>query len=153
MWTEISRLRDDEGLTILLTTHYLEEADQLASKLAIVDRGRVVAEGTPEGLKAGLEGDAVHVELDAGASLNGNLDAALARVDGLREITLDGRVLRARSADGARAVPAVLATLDAHAIAVASVTVARPSLDDVYLRFAGRSFAAAEADTPKEEIR
>jgi ABC-2 type transport system ATP-binding protein len=153
MWTEISRLRDDEGLTILLTTHYLEEADQLASKLAIVDRGRVVAEGTPEGLKAGLEGDAVHVELDAGASLNGNLDAALARVDGLREITLDGRVLRARSADGARAVPAVLAALDAHAIAVASVTVARPSLDDVYLRFAGRSFAAAEADTPKEEVR
>ena len=155
MWTEISRLRDAEGLTILLTTHYLEEADQLASNLAIVDRGRVVAEGTPEGLKAGLEGDAVHVELDAGVSVNGNVDAALARVDGLREVTLDGRVLRARSADGARAVPAVLAALDAHAIAVASVTVARPSLDDVYLRFAGRSFAAAEADTDhaKEEVR
>jgi ABC-2 type transport system ATP-binding protein len=153
MWSEISRLRDAEGLTILLTTHYLEEADQLASKLAIVDRGRVVAEGTPEALKAGLEGDAVHVELDAGASLNGNVDAALARVEGLQEITLDGRSLRARSADGARAVPAVLAALDAHAIPVASVTVARPSLDDVYLRFAGRSFAAAEATTDKEEVR
>jgi ABC-2 type transport system ATP-binding protein len=154
MWSEISRLRDAEGLTILLTTHYLEEADQLASKLAIVDRGRVVAEGTPEALKAGLEGDAVHVELDAGVSLNGNVDAALAHVEGLQEITLDGRGLRARSADGARAVPAVLAALDAHAIPVASVTVARPSLDDVYLRFAGRSFAAAEADTDKkEEVR
>jgi ABC-2 type transport system ATP-binding protein len=153
MWSEISRLRDAEGLTILLTTHYLEEADQLASKLAIVDRGRVVAEGTPEALKAGLEGDAVHVELDAGVSLNGNVDAALAHVEGLQEITLDGRSLRARSADGARAVPAVLAALDAHAIPVASVTVARPSLDDVYLRFAGRSFAAAEATTKKEEVR
>jgi ABC-2 type transport system ATP-binding protein len=154
MWTEISRLRDAEGLTILLTTHYLEEADQLASKLAIVDRGRVVAEGTPEALKAGLEGDAVHVELDAGVSLNGNVDAALGRVDGLSEVKLDGRSLHARAADGARAVPAVLAALDAHAIAVASVTVARPSLDDVYLRFAGRSFAAAEADTDKkEEVR
>jgi ABC-2 type transport system ATP-binding protein len=155
MWTEISRLREAEGLTILLTTHYLEEADQLASSLAIVDRGRIVAEGTPEALKAGLEGDAVHVELDASAALNGNVDAALARVEGLREIKLDGRVLRARSADGARAVPAVLAALDAHAIAVASVTVARPSLDDVYLRFAGRSFAAADAatDHPKEEVR
>jgi ABC-2 type transport system ATP-binding protein len=153
MWSEIARLRDDEGLTILLTTHYLEEADQLASNLAIVDRGRVVAQGTPEALKAGLEGDAVHVELDAGASTNGNVDAALARVAGLREVTLDGRVLRARSADGARAVPAVLAALDAHAIAVASVTVARPSLDDVYLRFAGRSFAAAEATVTKEEVR
>ena len=154
MWTEISRLRDAEGLTILLTTHYLEEADQLASNLAIVDRGRVVAEGTPEALKAGLEGDAVHVELDAGVSLNGNVDAALGRVAGLSEVKLDGRSLHARAADGARAVPAVLAALDAHAIAVASVTVARPSLDDVNLRFAGRSFAAAEADTDKkEEVR
>jgi ABC-2 type transport system ATP-binding protein len=153
MWTEISRLTDEDGLTILLTTHYLEEADQLASNLAIVDRGRVVAEGTPEALKAGLEGDAVHVELDAGASLNGNVDAALAHVEGLREVKLDGRSLRARSADGARAVPAVLAALDAHAIPVASVTVARPSLDDVYLRFAGRSFADAEATITKEEVR
>jgi ABC-2 type transport system ATP-binding protein len=154
MWTEISRLREAEGLTILLTTHYLEEADQLASNLAIVDRGRVVAQGTPEALKAGLQGDAVHVELEAGVPLNGNVHAALAPVAGLGEIVLDGRSLRARSADGARAVPAVLAALDAHAIPVASVTVARPSLDDVYLRFAGRSFAAAEATTdPKEEVR
>src|SRR4051812_25230278 len=154
MWSEIARLRDAEGLTILLTTHYLEEADQLASNLAIVDRGHIVAEGTPEALKAGLEGDAVHVELDAGVSLNGNVDAALARVDGLREITLDGRLLHARAADGARAVPAVLAALDAHAIAVASVTVARPSLDDVSLRSAGRSSAPAGADPEKkEEVR
>jgi ABC-2 type transport system ATP-binding protein len=145
MWTQIARLRDEEGLTILLTTHYLEEADRLAAQLAIVDRGRVVAEGTPEALKAGLEGDALQVELDGGVSVNGNVHAALAHVDGLREIAIEGRSLRARSADGARAVPAVLAALDAAAIAVASVTVARPSLDDVYLRFAGRSFAAAEA--------
>ncbi len=155
MWKEIARLRDDEGLTILLTTHYLEEADQLASNLAIVDRGRVVAEGTPEALKAGLEGDALHVELDAGVSVNGNVDAALAHVQDLREVQVEGRSLRARAADGARAVPAVLAALDAHAIAVASVTVARPSLDDVYLRFAGRSFAAAEATSSetKEDNR
>jgi ABC-2 type transport system ATP-binding protein len=146
MWTEISRLRDEEGLTILLTTHYLEEADQLASSLAIVDRGRVVTQGSPEALKAGLQGDALQVELEAGVSANGNVHAALAGVEGLREISVEGRTLRARSSDGARAVPAVLAALDAHAIAVASVTVARPSLDDVYLRFAGRSFAAAEAD-------
>ncbi|HTN23775.1 MAG TPA: ATP-binding cassette domain-containing protein [Solirubrobacteraceae bacterium] len=154
MWTEIARLREAEGLTILLTTHYLEEADQLASNLAIVDRGRVVAEGTPEALKAGLQGDALHVELEPGVALNGNVHAALSHLTGLHEVVLDGRSLRARSADGARAVPAVLAALDAHAIPVASVTVARPSLDDVYLRFAGRSFAAAEATTaPKEEVR
>src|SRR3954469_826090 len=144
MWAEIARLQREEGLTILLTTHYLEEADRLASNLAIVDRGRVVAEGSPEELKGGLEGDAVQIELDTGATVNGNVSAALRGVGGLREITLDGRTLHARADDGARAVPAVLAALDAHAIPVASVTVARPSLDDVYLRFAGRSFAAAE---------
>ncbi|HEY3186712.1 MAG TPA: ATP-binding cassette domain-containing protein [Solirubrobacteraceae bacterium] len=153
MWTEIARLNREEGLTILLTTHYLEEADQLASRLAIVDRGRVVAEGSPDELKANLEGDAVHVELDGGRHVNGNVSSALGGVAGLREISVEGRTLRARARDGARAVPAVLAALDAHAIPVASVTVARPSLDDVYLRFAGRSFAAAEANSthPKED--
>ena len=150
MWTEIARLCADEGLTILLTTHYLEEADQLASALAIIDRGRVVAQGVPGELKAALEGDALHVEL-GDVAVNGNVTSALAAVGGLREVQVDGRSLHARADDGARAVPAVLAALDSHAIAVASVTVARPSLDDVYLRFAGRSFAAAEADTKQKE--
>ena len=61
MWDEIGRLAADDGLTILLTTHYLEEADRLASRLVIVDRGRIVAEGTPDELKGQLHGDAVHV--------------------------------------------------------------------------------------------
>jgi ABC-2 type transport system ATP-binding protein len=143
MWHEIERMKADEGLTILLTTHYMEEADRLASSLAIVDRGRVVAEGSPAELKAGLKGDAVHVELD-GANANGNVQSALAPVSGLREVVLEGRYLHARVDDGARAVPAVLAALDTNSLPVASVTVARPSLDDVYLRYAGRSFAEAE---------
>ena len=150
MWTEIARLCEEEGLTILLTTHYLEEADQLASALAIIDRGRVVAQGAPGELKAALEGDALHVEL-GDVAVNGNVTSALAAIGGLREVQVDGRSLHARADDGARAVPAVLAALDSHAIPVASVTVARPSLDDVYLRFAGRSFAAAEADTKQKE--
>jgi ABC-2 type transport system ATP-binding protein len=145
MWQEIEHLNRSEGLTILLTTHYLEEADKLASRLAIVDRGRVVAEGTPGELKAGLEGDALQVEL-AEPAINGNVHTALGGLDGLREVIVEGRVLRARADDGARAVPTLLAALDAAAIAVASVTVARPSLDDVYLRYAGRSFAQAEKE-------
>ena len=63
MWHEIERLARDEKMTILLTTHYLEEADELAAQVAIVDRGRIVAEGTPEELKSALEGDALHFEL------------------------------------------------------------------------------------------
>jgi ABC-2 type transport system ATP-binding protein len=143
MWQEIGRLQADEGLTILLTTHYMEEADRLASQLAIVDRGRVVAEGSPAELKASLDGDAVHVELDR-VSSNGDVSAALRDVPGLSDVLVEGRALHARVDDGARAVPAVLAALDAHSVPVATVTVARPSLDDVYLRYAGRSFASAE---------
>ena len=108
MWRVILEMAR-EGLSILLTTHYLEEADRLASELAIVDRGRVVAGGTPDALKAELRGDSIRVEL-------GSAD------------------------EGARAVPAVLGALEAGGIDVASVTVSRPSLDDVYLRHAGRSF-------------
>jgi ABC-2 type transport system ATP-binding protein len=143
MWQEIERMKADEGLTILLTTHYMEEADRLASSLAIVDRGRIVAKGSPAELKAGLKGDALHLELE-GAKANGNVHAALRGVSGLREVVVEGRWLHARADDGARAVPSVLGALDAHSVPVASVTVARPSLDDVYLRYAGRSFAEAE---------
>jgi ABC-2 type transport system ATP-binding protein len=144
MWTEISRLASEQGLTILLTTHYLEEADNLASQLAIVDRGRVVAEGTPEGLKADLRGDAIRVEL---AQADGaDVGAALEPVAGIREVSMDGRTLHARADDGARAVPVVLQALEAGGVEVASVSVARPSLDDVYLRYAGRTFDKAEAE-------
>jgi ABC-2 type transport system ATP-binding protein len=145
MWEEIATLAREEGLTILLTTHYLEEADELASRVAIVDRGQVVAAGSPDELKSELEGDAVSVELVAPA-LNGNVVEALDRVQGIRELAVDGRSLRARAESGATAVPAVLAALDAGGIGVASVTVARPSLDDVYLRYAGRAFGEADEE-------
>jgi ABC-2 type transport system ATP-binding protein len=150
MWQEIERLKADEGLTILLTTHYMEEADRLASRLAIVDRGRVVGQGSPAELKASLEGDAVHIELE-GASVNGNVQAAVRGVPGLREVMVEGRALHARVADGGRAVPTVLAALDAHSVPVATVTVARPSLDDVYLRYAGRSFSEADKNETTED--
>jgi ABC-2 type transport system ATP-binding protein len=150
MWDEISRLASEHGLTILLTTHYLEEADHLASQLAIVDRGRVVAEGTPESLKSDLRGDAIHVEL-GDAEANGRVHAALEPLAEVREITIDGRHFHARADNGARAVPVVLQALEAQGVDVASVTVARPSLDDVYLRYAGRTFHKAEAEAAEEK--
>jgi ABC-2 type transport system ATP-binding protein len=137
LWREILMMAR-EGLSILLTTHYLEEADRLASELAIVDRGRVVAGGTPDALKAELRGDSVHVEL--GFAANGAVWAALDPLPGIRELVIEGTSLHARADEGARAVPAVLGALEAGGIDVASVTVSRPSLDDVYLRHTGRSF-------------
>jgi ABC-2 type transport system ATP-binding protein len=145
MWEEISRLAGDEGLTILLTTHYLEEADRLAERIAIVDRGRVVVEGSPDELKGELRGDAVQIELrDDVRPVDAQLlETPRGEYAGVREAVLDGRRLSARADDGAAAVPRVLAVLEREGAAVASVTVARPSLDDVYLRYAGRRFAEA----------
>jgi ABC-2 type transport system ATP-binding protein len=144
MWSEIAQLARERGKTVLLTTHYLEEADQLAERVAIVDRGRVVAEGTPDELKRELRGDAIHVDLEADS--NGAVNRALGELALVRDVSVDGRVLRARADDGGRAVPLVLQALEAHGVAVSSVRVARPSLDDVYLKYTGRTFDAAEAE-------
>ncbi|MEV6050001.1 ATP-binding cassette domain-containing protein [Streptomyces sp. NPDC052107] len=149
MWEEIGRLAGEEGLTILLTTHYLEEADRLAERIAIVDRGRIVVEGTPDALKGELRGDAVHLELgepvgEAGRTL---LTGALTALPGVHEALCEGRRISVRADDGAATVPALLAALDRAGVTVSSATVARPSLDDVYLRHAGRRYAEAEAET------
>jgi ABC-2 type transport system ATP-binding protein len=146
MWQEISWLAGTEGLTVLLTTHYLEEADRLADRLAIVDHGRVVTEGTPDELKGGLHGDAVNVELPAAA------DPALVRdvlagLPEVRDVIVAGRVVSAHSDDGAAAVPVVLAALQRAGAPVAAVSVARPSLDDVYLRHTGRRYG--DSDSPQ----
>ena len=143
MWDEIGRLAADDGLTILLTTHYLEEADRLAGRLAIVDRGRVVTEGSPDELKGQLHGDSVHIEL-AGQAGPERVLAALSPVAAIREVRVDGGRLTARADDGATALPAVLAALDGAGLPVLAAAVARPSLDDVYLRHAGRRFADAD---------
>jgi ABC-2 type transport system ATP-binding protein len=144
MWAEIERL-SREGVTVLLTTHYLEEADRLAAQLAIVDRGRIVAEGTPDQLKSALRGDALVFEL-AEAPRNGHAVEALAAVPGLRTPSLDGRLLRARADEGARALPAAIAALEAAGVSVDTATVSRPSLDDVYLSHAGRTFDEADEE-------
>jgi ABC-2 type transport system ATP-binding protein len=148
MWREIERLASEEQMTILLTTHYMEEADRLASRLAIVDRGRVVAEGTPEELKSELRGDTIHIELAEGGRADARETlAALAEVE---EVSLAGTTLHARAANGGVAVPAVLAALDASGVRALSVTLARPSLEEVYLRHAGRAFA--HANSQPEEV-
>jgi ABC-2 type transport system ATP-binding protein len=139
MWTEVSRLAAAESLTILLTTHYLEEADELTARLAIVSQGKVVVEGSPAELKARLRGDAVHVELE-----NGHLDDArniLTSVGAAPEQVLDGRTIVSRVENGGRALPGIISALENAGIPVASVSLSRPSLDDVYLHYTGREFA------------
>ena len=122
MWAELESMARSEQMTVLLTTHYLEEADRLASQLAIVDHGRIVVTGSPDELKNGLHGDAVFVELAHDTDLDAALHA-ISRVGGLGEVLVDGRTLRGRA------------------------TVARPSLDDVYLKYTGHAFASSPSRT------
>ena len=148
LWREIERLASEELMTILITTHYMEEADRLALRVAIVDRGRVVVEGSPADLKSDLKGDTIQIELADPQDVAARV--ALERVEQVAEARLEGRTLYARAHDGGAAIPAVLAALEAHGVNTASVTLARPSLDDVYLRHAGRAFRTA--DTEHEEV-
>jgi ABC-2 type transport system ATP-binding protein len=142
-WRALNELAARQQLTILLTTHYLEEADQFASRLAIIDRGQIVAEGTPDELKAALRGDSVVVQMGdrRGAGIG---ERALLGLTDVGSVALDGTALRARVPDGARLLPSMLAALDGAGLQVESVAVSRPSLDDVYLHFAGRSFHSAQ---------
>ncbi len=141
MWREIRRLAA-EGLTVLLTTHYLEEADELASRLAIVDRGRVVAAGTSAELKASLRGDRLSVEL-AEPLRSAAAAEVLSRLPSVARVIADGPHLHAQIAattDGARALPEALAALEREGLAVAKVALSRPSLDDVYLTATGHAY-------------
>ncbi|MGS0685605.1 ATP-binding cassette domain-containing protein [Nakamurella sp. GG22] len=152
LWAEIRRMSDDDGVTVLLTTHYLEEADHLADRLAIVDRGRVVATGTPDALKAQLQGDAVVVQVRAD---DGERAAAIVgRVTGSADISVEGREVRVRTADGATALPAALAALEDAGVRVEQATVSRPSLDDVYRSYTGSGFrpVMSESGSPASEV-
>jgi ABC-2 type transport system ATP-binding protein len=150
MWQEIERLAAEEQMTILITTHYMDEADRLAARLAIVDRGAIVVEGTAAELKSALEGDRIEVALAGGDGDGAAARRALADVAGVGEISIAGGLLQARARDGGAVIPAVLAALEEGGVHVAAVTMARPSLDDVYLRHAGRSFGAAQSERNEE---
>ena len=140
MWQEVRRLAGEDQMTILLTTHYLDEADHLAAHLVIVDEGRVVAEGSPDSLKAELRGDTVAVDLASEADTSAAC-TALDRLPDVHHYVVDGATLRGRVEHGGRALPAVIAVLETAGIPIESATVSRPSLDDVYLKHTGRSFA------------
>ena len=141
LWTEVTRLTRGTGLTVLLTTHYLDEADQMADQLVIIDHGRIVAEGTPAGLKAGLGGDTVRVELKT-ADDTGRTGELLGRLAGVSHVRREGIRLHAQAADAADLLPRALTELKRAGIGFTGASVARASLDDVYLRYAGRAYSA-----------
>ncbi|HEX6869986.1 MAG TPA: ATP-binding cassette domain-containing protein [Micromonosporaceae bacterium] len=138
MWDEIRRLRG-EGMTIFLTTHYLDEADALCDRVSIMDHGQVVAEGTPAELKRDISGDVVTVGLAAGTARAGAVDLLKAESFVRRLEAPDDGALRLFVEDGATAIPFILRALDGAGIPLGSIELHRPSLDDVFLEKTGRS--------------
>ena len=149
LWDEIRRLRD-AGTTVFLTTHYLEEADALCDRVAIIDHGRIVAEGTPDALKRQVSGDQVTIGLDGDPEPVRRL---LATEPYVREAITqaesqpgtEGGTVRLYVAEGDTALPQLLRYLDSHGVTPRTMTLARPSLDDVFLRQTGRSLRDDDA--------
>jgi ABC-2 type transport system ATP-binding protein len=137
MWDEIRKLRE-LGTTVFLTTHYLEEADALCDRLAIIDHGKIVAEGTSSQLKQKVAGDVVTI------GVNGSGASVLTLVEAMpfvREASHDAEagLVRLYVDRGETAVPHLLRSLDAAGFAPTSIALNKPSLDDVFLRQTGRS--------------
>src|SRR4029077_18333752 len=120
------------------------------SQLAMGGRGRVVATGSPDGLKGQLRGDAVQVELPASADA-GLVRSVLAGLPEVRDVAIAGRTVSARSDDAAAAVPVVLGALQRAGVPAVSVAVARPSLDDVYLRHTGRRYSESQTSDDQNQ--
>ena len=138
LWDEIRRLRA-AGTTIVLTTHYLDEADALCDRITIVDHGQVIADGTPEELKAQVAGDVVVI----GLGRDGSAATARALLTGSRGVErvedAQDNALRLFVDRGASAIPQIMHTLDAAGLEIATLTLHQPSLDDVFLAKTGRS--------------
>ncbi|WP_171075199.1 ATP-binding cassette domain-containing protein [Nonomuraea basaltis] len=139
LWDRITQLRES-GTSVLLSTHYLDEADVLCDRLMIVDHGKVVAEGTPAALKREVSGDVITLRLDDPARAAETLQPLA------RETRLDDDVLRVYVDDGEHTLPALLRALEEQGIKLSSIALDRSTLDDVFLAKTGRSLRDTGAE-------
>lgn len=139
VWEEVARLNHELGMTIFLTTQYLEEADVLAQRVGIIHRGRLVAEGTPQELKHNLADDVLVAEV---AGDDPDCLARLASLSGVHSVRRAGGQLTVRVADGPVLLGPVAVALGEGHLQVRSITLTRPTLDDVFLEVTGDQIEA-----------
>jgi ABC-2 type transport system ATP-binding protein len=141
VWSEVRRLNSELGMTIFLTTQYLEEADELADRVGIISGGRLVAEGPPDDLKRAIGQDLIVVEAEGDDS--GALET-LRALDAVDEVSTEGRTFRISTGDSAGAINAVAIALSGTQLVVKSITVRTPTLDDVFRQLTGSPIEPAE---------
>ena len=149
LWQHIRSLREDAGVTVVLTTHYLDEADALADRILVMDDGRVVADDSPEALKARIAGDVVTLTFDGVAPAELARAAEVARgATAVREAVTSDNAVLVTVDSGAVAVAPLLRAIDAAGLTLTSVAVNRPSLDDVFLTLTGHSLREQTGAAP-----
>ncbi len=134
VWEEVRALNTDLGMTIFLTTQYLEEADELAHRVGIIDQGRIVAEDTPEALKRSIGSDVIIVEVDTDCAA---VEAAVRPVEGVQQVTAHGQEVTIMVADGAATISPIAVALHNANLHVRNLTLRTPTLDDVFLELTG----------------
>jgi ABC-2 type transport system ATP-binding protein len=148
IWEEVRRLNDELGMTIFLTTQYLEEADRLADRIAIINKGRIVAEGTPEDLKREVGDEVVELEFGTCEDAERAYDAVAPMAPNRQAANRELRLYFGRAAEN---VPELVRTLDGAGIRLQGLTIEQPSLDDVFLRVTGEALER-EVDEAAEDI-
>ena len=149
LWEQLRLLRD-AGTTIFLTTHYLDEADQLCDRVAIVDHGRVIALGSPDSLKQRYSADTIAVTSEAAPAVVAEVAQSLAGDPSIVSLAVEDGTIRVTARDATQAMAAVFGALASRGVPTRAASVARPTLDDVFLRETGRSLR--DAGTPAAGI-
>jgi ABC-2 type transport system ATP-binding protein len=140
LWEHIERLRERQETTIVLTTHYLEEADAQAERVVVIDHGRIIADDTAANLKAGLSGDRITVTVDAADADRGEgIMTVRGGQEFRRSASADGLELIGHFEQGTRTLPGLLREFDQAGVPVLAADVRVPTLDDVFLSLTGRS--------------
>jgi len=140
IWEYIERLNKEEKLTIVLTTHYMEEADYLCSRVAIIDHGKIIALDTPENLKNIMGGDVLTLETNDAEKLKG-----LLKFDWIKEMKIFDGKLNVTVNNGEKVIPKIMSIADAHNIKINSVNLKKPTLEDVFIHYTGRAMREEEA--------
>jgi len=148
IWEYIKKLNKAEGITVILTTHYMDEADKVCDKIAIIDHGRIMAVDTPDDLKDALGGDVISIECDR----DGHCAEELSKLDWVKSaVNHDGHI-DVRVEKGEQKIPRILQLMEAEGVKVESVSLRKPSLDDVFLHYTGKTIREGEGST-KDMVR
>ena len=141
LWEYIERLRREKEITILMTTHYMDEADRLSDRIAIIDNGRIVAEGSPQELKAGIGGDVIMIKISSDP-----LEAAekLKAINGVLGVDVVEGNLRIKVKNAETMIPEIVSALGRINGKIESISITKPTLDQVFIEYTGRMFRDEE---------